>query len=78
LWNDLAKPGGSRYDAKLHPLFLRLLERFDLSYKVAVPSEPENAITFWQRVGERFNESNRVSAGLHYTSLIAQLAARRA
>ena len=51
LWNDPSRPAESRYDASLHPLFLRLMERFDLSYKVAVPAEPEDALGFWQRVG---------------------------
>src|SRR6185295_8464745 len=42
LWNDPARPANSRYEANLHPLFVRLMERFDLSYKVAVPNEPED------------------------------------
>ena len=29
------------------------MERFDLSYKVAIPSEPEDAMGFWQRNPER-------------------------
>jgi GTPase SAR1 family protein len=77
LWNDPERPEESRYDAKLHPLFLRLMERFDLSYKVAVPSEPEDAIGFWQRVRSVFGERKKTTTGelfgLHYTSLIAQL-----
>jgi internalin A len=76
LWNDPARPGESRYEAKLHPLFLRLMERFDLSYKVAIPSEPENAISFWQRVGSVFKFGKSAPenlSGLQYTSLIAQL-----
>jgi Leucine-rich repeat (LRR) protein/GTPase SAR1 family protein len=35
LWNDPEKPAESRYPPKLHPVFLRLMERFDLSYRVA-------------------------------------------
>lgn len=35
LWNDPERPEESRYPAKLHPVFLRLMERFDLSYRVA-------------------------------------------
>ena len=37
IWNDPCRPAESRYATDLHPLFLRLMERFDLSYKVAVP-----------------------------------------
>jgi len=35
LWNDPAREKELRYPAKLHPVFLRLMERFDLSYRVA-------------------------------------------
>jgi hypothetical protein len=35
LWNDPARPEENRYPADLHPIFLRLMERFDLSYRVA-------------------------------------------
>lgn len=76
LWNDPARPKEDRYDAKLHPLFLRLLERFDLSYKVAIPSEPQDAIGFWQRVGSFFEPATKITehlSELHYTSLVAQL-----
>jgi len=59
LWNDPARPAESRYDARLHPLFLRLMERFDLSYKVAVAAEADGAL--WQQAVPR------------YTSLVAQL-----
>jgi hypothetical protein len=76
LWNDPARPEESRYDLRLHPLFLRLMERFDLSYKVAIPSEPVDAIGFWQRVGSVLTSAKRATVDLsklHYTSLIAQL-----
>jgi internalin A len=75
LWNDPARPEDSRYDSGLHPLFLRLMERFDLSYKVAIPSEPENAISFWQRIGRFFGAAKPTVdlSRFHYTSLIAQL-----
>jgi internalin A len=76
LWNDPARPKADRYDPKLHPLFLRLMERFDLSYKVAIPSEPQDAIGFWQRVGSIFGAAKKATEALselHYTSLIAQL-----
>lgn len=35
LWNDPARAKEFRYPPKLHPIFLRLMERFDLSYRVA-------------------------------------------
>lgn len=35
LWNDPARDEENRYPAGLHPVFLRLMERFDLSYRVA-------------------------------------------
>jgi hypothetical protein len=73
LWNDLARPPETRYDASLHPLFLRLMERFDLSYKVAVPAEPEDALGFWQRVGRGPDAIEKPPTDLQYTSLIAQL-----
>jgi hypothetical protein len=73
VWNDPDRPAESRYAANLHPLFLRLMERFDLSYKVAVPAEPEDALGFWQRVGKMFGAATKPPAELHYTSLIAQL-----
>ena len=73
LWNDPARPAESRYDANLHPLFLRLMERFDLSYKVAVPAEPENALGFWQRVGQSLGSAKKPTTEQHYTSLVAQL-----
>ncbi|HEX8177698.1 MAG TPA: COR domain-containing protein [Pyrinomonadaceae bacterium] len=76
LWNDPSRPEEYRYEDGLHPLFLRLMERFDLSYKVAIPSEPEDAIGFWQRAGSILSTGRNVTeelSKLHYTSLIAQL-----
>jgi GTPase SAR1 family protein len=35
LWNDSTRKEEFRYPAALHPIFLRLMERFDLSYRVA-------------------------------------------
>jgi|CXWL01.1.fsa_nt_gi GTPase SAR1 family protein len=35
LWDDKTRAVDSRYPAPLHPIFLRLMERFDLSYRVA-------------------------------------------
>lgn len=37
LWNDSARPPENRYPKDLHPIFLRLMERFDLSYRVKDP-----------------------------------------
>jgi internalin A len=34
LWNDPARPEAERYPANLYPIFLRLMEQFDLSYRV--------------------------------------------
>ncbi|HWS90662.1 MAG TPA: COR domain-containing protein [Pyrinomonadaceae bacterium] len=76
LWDDPARPPVARYDQKLHPLFLRLMERFDISYKVSVPSEPEDAISFWQRVASALKSAvgaSRQLPRLNYTSLVAQL-----
>ena len=73
LWYDPARRVESRYDASLHPLFLRLMERFDLSYKVAVPAEPENALGFWQRVSQFLGSAEKPPPELRYTSLVAQL-----
>ncbi|HEX5715047.1 MAG TPA: COR domain-containing protein, partial [Thermoanaerobaculia bacterium] len=39
LWNDLAREEEFRYPPELHPVFLRLMERFDLSYRVASATE---------------------------------------
>lgn len=38
LWNDAARASEDRYPKELHPAFLRLMERFDLSYEVQLPS----------------------------------------
>ncbi len=35
LLDDPSRPTDTRYPATLHPIFLRLMERFDLSYRVA-------------------------------------------
>jgi Leucine-rich repeat (LRR) protein len=40
LWDDENRADDSRYEKNLHPIFLRLMERFDLSYRVADPSAP--------------------------------------
>jgi hypothetical protein len=38
LWNDTTRAKALRYSATLQAIFLRLMERFDLSYRVADPS----------------------------------------
>ncbi|MHB8136490.1 MAG: COR domain-containing protein, partial [Anaerolineaceae bacterium] len=38
LWNDPTRPAETRYSPNLHPIFLRLMERFDLSYRVNDPT----------------------------------------
>lgn len=35
LWHDAGRPEENRYPEQLHPIFLRLMERFDLSYRIA-------------------------------------------
>ena len=35
LWNNPDKPAENRYLSNLHPIFVRLMERFDLCYRVA-------------------------------------------
>jgi Leucine-rich repeat (LRR) protein len=39
IWNDPARAKNERYPAELHPIFLRLMQRFDLSYQVVMPAE---------------------------------------
>ncbi len=76
LWNDSGRGKEFRYSPDLHPLFLRLMERFDLSYKVALPDEATDAIGFWQQVKGVLNSAigqNGSSTDLCYTSLVAQL-----
>jgi Leucine-rich repeat (LRR) protein len=43
LWNDPARPADTRYPEPLHRIFLRLMERFDLSYRVAGLSKDEES-----------------------------------
>ena len=42
LWSDPERLEENRYPAELHPAFLRLMERFDLSYRVAEPHPAES------------------------------------
>lgn len=42
LWNDPAREEADRYPSKIHKIFLRLMERFDLSYRVAGLGQQDN------------------------------------
>jgi Leucine-rich repeat (LRR) protein len=44
LWNDPSQPRDLRYPPALHVIFLRLMERFDLSYRVAESRDNGEAI----------------------------------
>ncbi|MEH2250889.1 leucine-rich repeat domain-containing protein [Nostoc sp.] len=51
LWSHPPFEGEEGYPSKLHPIFLRLMERFDLSYKVVFdPSETSNTSLIAQLV----------------------------
>ncbi len=51
LWSHPPFAGEEGYPSKLHPIFLRLMERFDLSYKVVFdPAEPSNTSLIAQLV----------------------------
>jgi len=50
LWSHPPFPGESGYPKELHPAFLRLMERFDLSYKVVVPTGTSNTSLIAQLV----------------------------
>jgi Leucine-rich repeat (LRR) protein len=41
IWNDPSRLERDRYPADLHPIFLRLMDRFDLSYQVAMPRQDD-------------------------------------
>ena len=43
IWDDLARDERDRYPAELHRIFLRLMDRFDLSYQVVMPNENDPA-----------------------------------
>ncbi|MEM7531454.1 MAG: COR domain-containing protein [Chloroflexota bacterium] len=76
LWNNSSRKAEDRYPVELHPLFLRLMERFDLSYKVALPDEASDAIGFWQQVKGLLKKTigqKETLANIRYTSLIGQL-----
>lgn len=39
IWHNPAKPAEERYPKELHPIFIRLMEKFDLSYQVVMPHQ---------------------------------------
>ncbi len=43
LWDDPTRKTDSNYPATLHPIFLRLMERFDISYRVADASMKDDS-----------------------------------
>lgn len=43
LWNHRTRAPEFRYPSDLHPIFLRLMERFDLSYRLADPSAKDDS-----------------------------------
>ena len=43
LWDDLTRAAEFRYPTDIHPIFLRLMERFDLSYRVAGLPQKDDA-----------------------------------
>jgi len=43
IWNDPERPERDRYPVELHRIFLRLMDRFDLSYQVAMPNKNDPA-----------------------------------
>jgi hypothetical protein len=60
LWNDPDRPVSEQYPVDIHPVFLRLMERFELTYRVNLPE---------QNNSEASNGSILASG----TSLVAQL-----
>jgi hypothetical protein len=60
LWNDPARPEAERYPADLYPIFLRLMEQFDLSYRVEIPGRAVDTSLIAQLVpGARPDEFER-------------------
>ena len=39
IWFDAARPAAERYPKELHPIFIKLMEKFDLSYQVVMPEQ---------------------------------------
>ncbi len=51
LWSNPPFPGETGYPKQLHPIFLKLMERFDLSYQVVLdPTKPSNTSLIAQLV----------------------------
>jgi hypothetical protein len=51
LWSNPPFPGENGYPKELHPIFLKLMERFDLSYQVVLdPTKPSNTSLIAQLV----------------------------
>jgi C-terminal of Roc, COR, domain/Ras of Complex, Roc, domain of DAPkinase/Leucine rich repeat len=51
LWSNPPFPGETGYPKALHPIFLKLMERFDLSYQVVLdPAKPSNTSLIAQLV----------------------------
>lgn len=51
LWSNPPFPGEHGYPKELHPIFLKLMERFDLSYRVVLdPTKPSNTSLIAQLV----------------------------
>ena len=51
LWRNPPFPGENGYPKELHPIFLKLMERFDLSYQVVLdPTKPSNTSLIAQLV----------------------------
>ncbi|MEP6517876.1 COR domain-containing protein [Microcoleus vaginatus] len=51
LWSNPPFPGEDGYPKELHPIFLKLMERFDLSYRVVLdPAKPSNTSLIAQLV----------------------------
>ncbi|MEZ2230843.1 leucine-rich repeat protein [Microcoleus sp.] len=51
LWSNPPFPGETGYPKKLHPIFLKLMEHFDLSYRVVLdPAKPSNTSLIAQLV----------------------------
>jgi len=51
LWSNPPFPGEDGYPKELHPIFLKLMERFDLSYRVVLdPAKPSKTILIAQLV----------------------------
>src|SRR5436305_8822772 len=75
LWNDPERAPQFHYDPKLHLIFLRLMERFDISYKVTLPPEANQNLGVEDRMSNVRTGSVRpqpTNVQIH-TSLIAQL-----